>query len=140
MKIYNSYINQINIINSLYNNELETKHIMLFRDLMNGDVCLTETRELLENEILISYYEVPQRRTKKALNEFAKPIKSAYWDYRRGHTICKTTAVKKYGKLFMETQEPYEYVDNPYYKCAEPMQFFDTEALEYNYKKFTTSE
>lgn len=140
MKLKNISINQVNICDALYNTELATNNLMLYRDLNNGNVYVEEMRKLLENEILILYYEVPQRRTKKALNEFAKHIKSAYWNYRRGHTICKTTAVKKYGKLFMETQEPYEYDTNPYYSCAVPMQFFDTEALEYNYKKFTTGE
>ena len=134
MKLKNISINQVNICGALYNSELATNNLMLYRDLNNGNVYVEEMRKLLENEILISYYEVPQRRTKKALNEFAKPIKSAYWNYRKGHTICKSTAIKRYGKKFMETQIPFATLPNPSYGKADDMQLFDTEALEYNFK------
>ena len=117
----------------LYNNRFTGKHVSISIDLRNGIACLSECSTPRKYQLVIGKSTLPVKYTRKNCDDCAQAIKDIIKKYRRGHTICKTTLISRYGADFASTQKPLTIVDNPHYKCAEPMRLYDTSSLTYYY-------
>ena len=64
----------------------------------------------------------------------ARVIKQAHKEYKMDAYICKTTAIKEYGRKNVTDKAYITEVDNPYYKCSAPMVIYDRNVIEYYMK------
>lgn len=97
-------------------------------DLKNDDVLVTNQRMKKGWEILTNINV--QTTTKKERETVGREIKHIVNDLEK---VCKTTIVKTYGKDIADEAPVWRRVDNPYYKCSEPMCLYFVKSIEYLY-------
>lgn len=100
-------------------------------------IDLKEDKVLVTNERMKkSWYKLcdltVEKDTKKAREDVAGTVK--HW-YKKEKIICKSTLQKLYGKEIADKAPVWQYVDNPYYKCAPEMQLYLVKSIEYLYGK-----
>lgn len=101
----------------------------LYVDLTNSEIYVSNRKNNRANFKLIGEVKVKQHTPiKEAVKNIYEVIKTYTTS---GVLICKTTAVKSYGKQFVDKQNPYVTQTNPYYSCANEMLLFNKDVLEY---------
>lgn len=124
------------ISDTLYDNRFTWKHITVFIDIRDGEAYLSQCSTPSKYQLVIGKATLPVKYTHKNCDECAERIKAIIKEYRREHTICKTTLISLYGADFASTLKPLAIVDNPYYKCAEPMKLYDKSSATYYYNLY----
>jgi len=99
-------------------------------DLKDDNVLVTNCR-LKKGWRLLTYICV-NKDTKKARTDAAREV---MWEVAALDKVCKGTVAKTYGKDIADKAPVWQYVDNPYYKCASDMQLYLVDSIEHLYGK-----
>lgn len=105
----------------------------IYVDLNNGDVNIAKSSRPKKTERVIGRVSLVDDSKKKFFKEFYRNVSRIIRDYHSsGSLICKTTAIKQFGKEFVSKFEAVLVVFNPYYRCGHPMCLYDINVLKYN--------
>ena len=99
-------------------------------DLNDDNVLVTNCR-LKNGWKLLAHINV-NKDTKKARTDAAREVKRAVESLVK---VCKGTIAKTYGNAIAEKAPVWQYVNNPYYKCACEMQLYLVDSIEHLYGK-----
>lgn len=133
MKTIDDISSKINITYECRKNELMCLPLGNYKvviDLKDDNIIITNERSR-KSWRKIAEINV-KKDTKKAREDAAREVRIAVEKLKK---ICKSTVVKTYGKDVAEKAPVWQYIDNPYYKCASPMQLYLEESLIYLYGK-----
>lgn len=97
-------------------------------DLNKDDVIITDKRTR-KGWLKLGAVNV-SRDTKKARQDVARDVRGLV---DKLEIVCKSTVKKTYGKDIAEAAPVWLYVDNPYYKCSNPMQLYLLPSIQYLY-------
>ena len=97
-------------------------------DLNDDNIIITDSR-LRKGQYKLCEYRF-KKHTKKEVSELNRLIKCSIDGL---DIICKSTVAKTYGKDIADKAPVYQYVDNPYYKCAPEMQLYIKQSLDHLY-------
>ena len=105
----------------------------IYVDLNNGNVNIAKSSRPKKTECVIGRVSLVDDSKKKFFKELYRNVRRIIRDYHSsGSLVCKTTAIKQFGKEFVSNFEAVLVVDNPYYKCGNPMCLYDINVLKYN--------
>lgn len=105
----------------------------IYVNLRNGNVNIAKSSRPKKTEFVIGKVSLADDSKKKFIKEFYCKVRRIIRQYHSsGSLICKTTAIKEFGKEFVSKFDPVLVLRNPYYSRGNPMCLYDINVLRYN--------